>query len=61
MVTSQKGLKPEKDYTDEGQQHIQKTNPSSRQRGRPIKTRLSKSNKYLVMSPRRGSTPMLID
>jgi hypothetical protein len=25
MVTSPKGLEPEKDYTGEGQQHIQKT------------------------------------
>jgi hypothetical protein len=37
----------------EGQQHIQKLDPSSRQTGRPTKTRpqLSNSNKYLVMSP----------
>jgi hypothetical protein len=34
-----KGLGPEKDYTGEGQQHIQKTDLSSRQRGRPRKTR----------------------
>jgi hypothetical protein len=30
---------PERDYADEGQQHTQKTDPSSRQRGRPTKTR----------------------
>jgi hypothetical protein len=29
----------DKDYAGEGQQHIQKTDPSSRQRGRPTKTR----------------------
>jgi hypothetical protein len=36
-------------------------NPSSLQRGRPTKRRplLSKSNKYLVMSPRWGSTARL--
>jgi hypothetical protein len=28
------GLGPEKYYADEGQQYIQKTEPSSRQRGR---------------------------
>jgi hypothetical protein len=46
-----------------GQQHIQKTDPSSSQRGCQRKTRpyLSKSNKYLVMSPRWGSTPRLTD
>jgi hypothetical protein len=39
MVMSLKGLGPEKDYADEGQQHIKKTDPSSRERGRPKKTR----------------------
>jgi hypothetical protein len=41
----------------------QMTDPSSRQRGRPTKTRpqLSNSNKLLVMSPRWGSTPRLTD
>jgi hypothetical protein len=40
-----------------------KTDPSSRQRGCPTKTRpqLSNSNKYLVISPRWGSTPRLTD
>jgi hypothetical protein len=33
------GLGPEKDYTGKGEQHIQKTDPSSCQRGRPAKTR----------------------
>jgi hypothetical protein len=39
------------------------TSPSSRQRGRPTETRpqLSKSNKYLVMTPRWGSIPRLTD
>jgi hypothetical protein len=39
MVTSPKGLGPEKDYAGEVQQHIEKTDPSSRQRGRPTKRR----------------------
>jgi hypothetical protein len=34
-----KGLGPEKDCAGKGQQHIQKTDPSSRQRGRPTRTR----------------------
>jgi hypothetical protein len=34
-----KGLGPEKDCAAEVQQHIQKADPSSRQRGRPTKTR----------------------
>jgi hypothetical protein len=63
MVTIPKGLGAERDYAGEGQQHIKKTDPSSCQRGRPTKTRpqLSESNKYLVMSPRWGSTPRLTD
>jgi hypothetical protein len=63
MVTSSKELEPEKDYAGECQQHIPKTDPSSRQRGRPTKTgpQLSESNKYLVMNPRWGSTPRLTD
>jgi hypothetical protein len=36
---SSKGLGPEKDCAGKGQQRIQKTDPSSRQRGRPTKTR----------------------
>jgi hypothetical protein len=46
MVASPKGLGPEKDSAGKGQQHIQKTDPSSRQRGHPIKTKLYLSNKY---------------
>jgi hypothetical protein len=63
MVARSKGLGPEKDCAGEYQQHIQKTDPSSRQRGRPTKTKpkLSNNNKYLVMSPRWGSTPRLTD
>jgi hypothetical protein len=34
---SPKELGPKKDYAGEDQQHIQKKNPSSRQRGRPTK------------------------
>jgi hypothetical protein len=37
MVTRPKGLGHEKDYAGDDQQHIQKTDPSSRQRGRPTK------------------------
>jgi hypothetical protein len=33
MVSSSKGFGPEKDYAGDDQQHIQKTDPSSRQRG----------------------------
>jgi hypothetical protein len=59
MVSSPKGLGPEKDYAGKGQRHM--TDLSSRQRGRPTKSRpqLPKSNKHLVMSPRWGSTPRL--
>jgi hypothetical protein len=39
IVTSPKGLGPEKDYVGEDQQHIKKIDPSSRQRERPTKTR----------------------
>jgi hypothetical protein len=55
MVASPKGIGPEKDCAGEGQQHIQKTDPSSRQRGCPESTnpKLSDSNKDLVVSPRR--------
>jgi hypothetical protein len=51
------------DYAGEHQQHTQKTDPSSRQIGRPTRTRpyLSKSNKYLVMSRRWGSILRLTD
>jgi lipopolysaccharide export system protein LptA len=35
-----KGTRTRERLTGEGQQHIQKTDPSSRQRGRPTKTRL---------------------
>jgi hypothetical protein len=63
MVTSPKELGPEKDYAGEEQQHIQKTEPSSRQRGRSTEARpyLSKSDEYLVMILRWGSTPRLTD
>jgi hypothetical protein len=38
MVTSPKGLGSEKDYAGDDQQHLQKTDPSSRQGGGPTKT-----------------------
>jgi hypothetical protein len=38
MVTSSKGLGPEKEYAGEGQPHKQQTDPSSRQRGGYIRT-----------------------
>jgi hypothetical protein len=39
MVASTKGLGPEKDCAGRSQQHIQKTDPSSRQRGRPTRNK----------------------
>jgi hypothetical protein len=54
MVSSFKGLGPEKDCAGKGQQHIQKTDPSTRQRGHP-KSRnrqLSDNNQDLVVSPK---------
>jgi hypothetical protein len=36
---SLKGLGPEKDCAGKDQRHIQKTDPSSRQRGRPTESR----------------------
>jgi hypothetical protein len=41
MVTSSKGFGLKKDYAGESQKHIQKTDPSSRQRGSPTKIRLT--------------------
>jgi hypothetical protein len=63
MIANPRGLGPEKDCAGKDRQHIQNTDPSFRQRGRPTKTRrqLSNSNKYLVVSPRWGSTPRLTD
>jgi hypothetical protein len=54
MVVSPMGFGPENDCAGEGQQHIQKIDPSSRQRERPTSTntKLSDSNKNLVVSPR---------
>jgi hypothetical protein len=45
MVASTKGLGPEKDYSGEGHQHMEKTDPSYRQIGRPTKQTVSESNK----------------
>jgi hypothetical protein len=39
------GLEPEKHCAGKGQQHIQKTDPTSRQRGRPTRTRPQLSHK----------------
>jgi hypothetical protein len=38
MVASPKGLGPEKDCAGKGQQHIQKTDPSSRLRGSAVES-----------------------
>jgi hypothetical protein len=55
MVASPKGLGPDNDCAGEGQQQLQTTDPSSRQRERPTSTnpQLSESNQDLVVSPRR--------
>jgi hypothetical protein len=54
MVSSLKGLGPENDCAGEGQQQLQTTDPSSRQRDRPKPTipQLSDNNQDLVVSPR---------
>jgi hypothetical protein len=54
MVASPTGLGPENDCAGEGQEQLQATDPSSRERGRPISTnpQLFDSNKNLVASPR---------
>jgi hypothetical protein len=53
MVASPKGLGPENNCAGEGQQQLQKTDPYSRQRERPISTnpQLSNSNRNLIISP----------
>jgi hypothetical protein len=61
MVTSPKGLGPEKDYTGEASGTYKKQTSSLVREGAPGKQDLSKNNKYLVMSRRWGSTPRLID
>jgi hypothetical protein len=54
MVASPTGLRPEIDSAGEGQLQFYMTDPSSRQKERPISTnlQLSDSNKDLVVSPR---------
>jgi hypothetical protein len=54
MAASPTGLRPENDCAGEGQQLLQTTDPSCRQRERPTSTnpQLSDSNKNLVVSPR---------
>jgi hypothetical protein len=59
MITSPKGVGPEKDYAGEGQQHIQKTDSSYRQRGRPHKKQ--DRNCQRVINIFWGSTPRLTD
>jgi hypothetical protein len=54
MVTSSKGLGPEKDYAGESQQHIKTADPCSHQRGRPtLSLQMSDSTKDLALNPRR--------
>jgi hypothetical protein len=54
MVKSLTGLGPENDCAGEGKQQFYRTDPSSRQRERPILTnpQLSDSNENLVVIPR---------
>jgi hypothetical protein len=54
MVASPKGLEPENECAGDGQQQLQTTDPSSRQRERPTSTKpqLSEINQDLVVSPR---------
>jgi hypothetical protein len=57
MVTSPKGLGPEKDCPGEGQQRIQKIDSSSRQRGRPTKRLTVSRNVSLTLTIRLGGPP----
>jgi hypothetical protein len=50
MVASPKGLGPGNDYTGKGQQHIQKTDPSSRQTERPTKKKTTVRNSQAVIN-----------
>jgi hypothetical protein len=54
MATSPMGLGPKNDCAGEGQQELQTTDPSSRQRGcsKSTNPQLSESNKDLVVSPK---------
>jgi hypothetical protein len=48
MVASPNGIGPEKDCAGKDQQHIQMTDPASRQRGRPHKNQtLTVKEKYI--------------
>jgi hypothetical protein len=62
MAMSPAGLGPENDCSVEGQQQLQTTDPSSRQRGRPtsINPQLSDSNKNVVLAPDGCLTPRQI-
>jgi hypothetical protein len=46
MVMSTKGLRPDKDYAGEGEQHMRKTDATSRQRGRPHKNKTVTVKEY---------------
>jgi hypothetical protein len=62
MVTSVKGLRPEKDYAGEDQQHIKRqTRPLVREGAPEKQDRNCESNKYLVKNPRWGSTRRFTD
>jgi hypothetical protein len=64
MVSSPKGLGPEKDCAGKGPQHIRKDRPvlSSERAPHEDKTvTVTHSNKYLVEGPRWGLTPRLTD
>jgi hypothetical protein len=63
MVARSKGLGPEKHCAGEDRQHIQKTDPSSRQRGRPTKQDRNSQTIINIWSwaPDGGSTPRLTD
>jgi hypothetical protein len=56
MITSPTVLGPENYCSGEGQQQLQTTDPSSRQRGRPTSTnpQLSDSNKKFGRKPQMG-------
>jgi hypothetical protein len=58
MVASPKGRRLKKDHAGEGQQHIQKTDPSSHQRGASQK---QDCNCQTVINISRGSTQRLTD
>jgi hypothetical protein len=52
MVASPKELGPEKDCAGKGQQHIERTDPSSRQSGRPTNDKTGRNVTFLSDSDR---------